>query len=105
MMNIDTGRSIDDMAHIQQSVRNILHTRIGSRVMREAYGSLVPNIIDQPLNPVTQMQLMAAIVHALNQWEPRLRINRIDVATRNAGLSIHILAQVGDQNLRLEASR
>lgn len=104
MMHIDTGRRLDGIAHIQQSVHNILYTRIGSRVMREAYGSLLPDILDQPLNPVTQMQLMAAIVHALNQWEPRLRINRIDVATRPAGLSIHILTQMNGQTVSLEAS-
>ncbi len=102
MMNIDSGRSIATLPHIQQSVRNILYTRIGSRLMREEYGSLLPDIVDQPLNAVTQMQVMAAIVHALNQWEPRLRIQRIEVAAKTAGLKILILAWVHDQGIVLE---
>lgn len=80
-MSKGTGRVLADLAHIRQSWSDILTTPIGSRVMRRAYGSLVPMLIDQPLNGVTRLRVMSAAVTALVRWEPRTRITaaRLDV--------------------------
>ena len=40
-MNSQTGLSISEVEHIRQSVRDILVTPVGSRVMRREYGSLL----------------------------------------------------------------
>ena len=45
MTNSETGRQIGLYDHIRQSIKNILFTRIGTRLMREEYGSLLPRII------------------------------------------------------------
>lgn len=76
-MNNTTGRTVADLGHIWQSVRDILTTPIGSRVMRREYGSLIPELIDQPLNPATRLRLMSASVSALVRWEPRIRISSV----------------------------
>jgi phage baseplate assembly protein W len=76
-MNNTTGRAISDLGHIWQSVRDILTTPIGSRVMRRDYGSLIPELIDQPMNPATQLRLISASVSALVRWEPRIRISSV----------------------------
>lgn len=47
-MNSQTGLSISEVEHIRQSVRDILVTPVGSRVMRREYGSLLSQMIDQP---------------------------------------------------------
>lgn len=75
-MNASTGRAIDGMDHIRQSIKDILTTRIGSRVMRRDYGSLVPELIDHPSNPANVLRLQAASVMAILRWEPRVRITR-----------------------------
>lgn len=75
-MNAATGRSMGDMDHIRQSIRDILTTRIGSRVMRRDYGSLLPELIDQPANPANRLRLMAATVMAIIRWEPRVRVTK-----------------------------
>ena len=46
-MNSQTGLSIAEVEHIRQSVRDILVTPVGSRVMRREYGSLLSALIDQ----------------------------------------------------------
>ncbi|MBM7357398.1 UNVERIFIED_ORG: phage baseplate assembly protein W [Enterobacter sp. JUb101] len=46
-MNSQTGLSISEADHIMQSVRDILVTPVGSRVMRREYGSLLSALIDQ----------------------------------------------------------
>lgn len=76
-MNAYTGRSIEDIAHIQQSIRDILTTPIGSRLMRRDYGSLLPELIDQPLNGATLLRAYSATVMALMKWEPRIKINQL----------------------------
>lgn len=76
-MNAITGRHLDGIEHIQQSVRDILTTPIGSRVMRRDYGSLLPELIDQPLNDATLLRAYAASVMAIIRWEPRIRVQAI----------------------------
>lgn len=73
----DTGRPLDESEHIRQSVRDILVTPIGSRVMRRRYGSLLPDLIDQPMHGATRLRLYAATYMALRQWEPRLRLTAV----------------------------
>lgn len=45
-MNSHTGLSISEVEHIRQSVRDILVTPVGSRVMRREYGSLLSALED-----------------------------------------------------------
>ena len=76
-MNSTTGTHITDAAHIQQSIADILTTPIGSRIMREEYGSLLPELTDEPLTEATLLQAYAAIVMAIQQWEPRVLLENI----------------------------
>ncbi|MGU5792207.1 GPW/gp25 family protein [Aeromonas hydrophila] len=78
-MNAANGRAISATDHIVQSVRDILITPVGSRVMRRDYGSELFYLIDQPQHQATRLRLMAATVQALINWEPRITITRVDV--------------------------
>lgn len=84
-MDARTGRAIDGMTHIRQSIADILTTRIGTRVMRRDYGSLLPELIDHPANPANLLRLRAASVMAILRWEPRIRITRIDFSYATNG--------------------
>lgn len=96
-MNASTGHAIDGTDHIRQSIADILTTPIGSRVMRRDYGSLLPELIDQPLDGAILLQAYAATVMALIRWEPRIRIERIVRLANND--------QPGTATLELEAIR
>ena len=80
MMNRTTGQRLDAVAHLRQSIGDILSTPIGSRVMRREYGSLVPALIDKPDNLATQTRFFAAATSALMRWEPRLKVDRMSIA-------------------------
>lgn len=84
-MSRQSGRALGGDAHLRQSIADILTTPIGSRVMRRDYGSLLLDLIDQPLTPATRLRLFAATAIALLRWEPRLRLTRIDIAMPAAG--------------------
>ncbi|TNI42147.1 GPW/gp25 family protein [Aeromonas veronii] len=78
-MNAANGRAISATEHIIQSVRDILITPVGSRVMRRDYGSELFYLIDMPQHQATRLRLMAATVQALINWEPRITVTRVDV--------------------------
>ncbi|EFI6528050.1 GPW/gp25 family protein [Escherichia coli] len=84
-MNRNTGLGISDTEHISQSMRDILLTPVGSRVMRREYGSLLSALIDMPQNPALRLQIMVACYSAIQKWEPRIRITAISFETGDAG--------------------
>jgi len=73
-MDAATGRTIEGDAHLAQSIRDILATPIGSRVMRRDYGSRLPDLIDAPITGETIALVYAATAEALARWEPRLTL-------------------------------
>lgn len=76
-MSRDTGAALTDLDHIRQSVRDILLTPVGSRIMRRSYGSLLSALIDQPQNEALRLQIMSACYMAILQWEPRVKLTGI----------------------------
>lgn len=79
-MNMRTGRALSGLEHIQQSSGVILNTPIGTRIERREFGSLVPELLDRPLNGKTRLQLLAATAIALRTWEPRITLAGMTLA-------------------------
>jgi len=84
-MNRHTGLAVEGSAHLSQSILDILTTPKGTRVMRRDYGSDLPNIIDQPINGETLVDIYQATAEALDEWEPRLELARVQLAHAEAG--------------------
>jgi phage baseplate assembly protein W len=76
-VNANTGKELSGVEHLHQSVRDILSTPIGSRVLRREYGSQLPRLVDAPLNRSTVMDIYAATADAITRWEPRLRVTKV----------------------------
>ena len=96
-MNSQTGLSISEVEHIRQSVRDILVTPVGSRVMRREYGSLLSALIDQPQTPALRLQIMAACYSAILKWEPRVRLTSITTARQfNGQMVVDVTGQITD---------
>lgn len=72
-----TFAPLDGWQHLVQSIRDIVMTPIGSRVLRRDYGSQVPNLIDRPINEETRLDFFIATAEALDKWEPRVRLERV----------------------------
>ncbi|ELL3332543.1 GPW/gp25 family protein [Salmonella enterica] len=84
-MNRNTGIGISDSEHISQSMRDILLTPVGSRVMRREYGSLLSALIDMPQNPALRLQIMVACYSSIQKWEPRIRLISISFERGDTG--------------------
>lgn len=78
-LNPLTGRAIDPRSdeYIIQSVTDVLTTPIGSRVMLRAYGSHLPDLIDQPNTPITRQRLYGATALALLRWHRASRLKSV----------------------------
>ena len=76
-MHAGRGVDIGGLAHLRQSVTDILTTPVGSRVMRRSFGSRLFDLVDRPANAATLMQLYAATAMALARWEPRLSLQSV----------------------------
>ncbi|MGQ3289040.1 MAG: GPW/gp25 family protein [Sphingopyxis sp.] len=76
-MDASNGRPLSGIGHLRQSVRDILTTRIGTRVMRRDYGSALPELVDRPMNRATLLAIYAATIGALAKWEPRISVDAV----------------------------
>lgn len=84
-MDSQSGKGLSGLDHLRQSVRDILTTRLGSRVMRRTYGSRLFQLVDAPLNKATLAELYAATAEALSIWEPRMKLLTIKATSSTAG--------------------
>lgn len=84
-INNITGKHLTGIAHLKQSVSDILQTPLGSRVMRRDYGSRIFQLTDAPLNAGTIIDIFAAAAEALNRWEPRFKLEKIKAV--NTGIA------------------
>ncbi|MDC8443759.1 GPW/gp25 family protein [Halomonas aquamarina] len=84
-INAQTGRSLSGIDHLRQSLRDILTTPIGTRVMRREYGSRLYQLVDAPMNNATLIDLYAAAAEAVARWEPRFKLTRVRAANASPG--------------------
>lgn len=90
-MDAATGKPLTGEAHLSQSIGRILSTPIGTRVGRRDFGSLLPELIDQPANPALRIRIFAATALALKRWEPRIRVTRVGLAQLEPGTATVVI--------------
>ncbi|MBN1657592.1 MAG: GPW/gp25 family protein [Anaerolineae bacterium] len=73
-------------ADIQQSIRIILGTNPGERVMRPDFGAGLNAFVFEPANPATMSRLQNRVEGALVQWEPRIDVLGVTVTRDPANL-------------------
>jgi hypothetical protein len=69
--------------HVAQSVKIILQTAKGERVMRPGFGCGIHALVFSPMNPATEGLAAHEVREALRTWEPR--INVVDVVVSGQG--------------------
>ena len=72
---------VSDAEKIEQSIRIILSTPIGQRVMRPTFGSRLHELVFAPLNPETLGLAELYVEEALTFWEPRIDV--LEVTARS----------------------
>jgi len=83
-----TGKTLGGIDHLRQSIRDILTTPIGTRVMRREYGSRLFSLIDAPMNRSTLLDIYAATAEAIAKWEPRFKLQSVVAASAAPGVVV-----------------
>jgi len=91
-----TGKLITDKEVILQSIKEILFTPLGSRVMRRDFGSMLFELIDQPNNAALRLRIIAAVVIALNQFEPRINVIKVTITEQEEKLTLAAVFELKD---------
>ncbi|KDO01614.1 MULTISPECIES: GPW/gp25 family protein [Pseudomonas] len=78
-MDRRSGQPLSGIAHLRQSIEDILSTPLGSRRMRPEYGSKLRRFVDLPVNEGWKSAVQAEVARALGRWEPRLKLERVRV--------------------------
>ncbi len=64
---------------VRQSIQIILRTRPGERIMRPAFGGGLENMLHEQNTLTTRRQIRDLITEALERWEKRILLDRVDV--------------------------
>jgi len=100
-VDVNTGTYLAGLEHLKQSVEDILTTPKGTRVMRRDYGCAIWELLDMPMSRQNFGALYAAVAEAIDKWEPRLSLERVEVesVSSEGKLTLAIEGRVVDVDL------
>jgi uncharacterized protein len=89
-MRVDQSGSIattSGVGDIDSSIRMILTTAPGERLMRPAFGCKIWELLFEPINANTLGLMSEAVREAVGRWEPRVTLDdvRLDPDGQHAG--------------------
>jgi phage baseplate assembly protein W len=89
-MRVDQSGSIatsSGAADIDSSIRMILTTAPGERLMRPAFGCKIWELLFEPINANTLGLMGEAVREAIGRWEPRVTLEdvRLDPSRQHSG--------------------
>ncbi len=65
---------------VRQSIRIILETQPGERLMRPEFGAGLERLLQAPNTLTTRRQIRDLITESIERWEPRVLLDRVDVS-------------------------
>ena len=86
---------------IKESIRIILATAPGERVMRPDFGCGIHELVFSAISRVTVGLFESRVREAITRWEPRVDILKLDISTKDADngkLEINMACLVRDTN-------
>lgn len=78
--------------NIRQSIRIILGTQFGERVMRPTFGCNLKSLAFAPNNQQTAALARQHVLDGLQKWEPRIIVNSVSVT--NSGQDARLLIDI-----------
>lgn len=77
----DVGKKLDINA-VKQSLKNLLYTQYNERPFNPNLGSPLYRLLFQPADPITTEAIKQAIELLIQNFEPRVRLEKTDVVPR-----------------------
>jgi len=74
-------RLVDGDRNVAQSLRLLLSTAAGERVMRPGFGTDAPGLVFAPGSPSNLRLLESTVRDAIRDWEPRVLVDDVTATT------------------------
>lgn len=71
------------LVDIEESIKDILQTPLGSRVMLPEYGSRLYELIDKKIDDEFRANLSWYVIEAVEKWEKRIKIDEVKLVSLN----------------------
>lgn len=71
--------TVKDEAAVTQSIRNLILTKFGEKLMDPTIGSDVYNMLFEPLDAFSGMELRDKILNTIRNFEPRVEVIKLEV--------------------------
>ena len=86
------------LADIKESIKDILLTPLGSRVMLPEYGSRLFELIDRKVDDEFRADLACYVIEAVEKWEPRVKIDEVKlIGLKDHRLNFKIILTSGNE--------
>ena len=86
------------LADIKQSIKDILLTPLGSRVMLPGYGSRLFELIDRKVDDEFRADLACYVIEAVERWEKRAKIDEVKlISLKDHRLNFKVVLISGDE--------
>ena len=89
-INARTGKLLAGPAHLAQSLGKIWHTRVGTRVMRLAFGADLRSLLSEDLTPAIALLIYNEMVASAARWEPEYQLTQLQLVTLTDGGALGI---------------
>lgn len=78
---------------LNQGILSILTTRRGSRIFNRDFGSILMDLLFDPVDEVGSLRIKTEILSALRTWEPRVDVESVivlpDIANQQYYVELH----------------
>ncbi len=92
------GTKMKYLASIEESIKDILLTPLGSRVMLPDYGSRLFDLIDRKVDDEFRADLACYVIEAVEKWEPRVKIDEVKlISLKDHRLNFKIILTSGNE--------
>ncbi|EJP75054.1 GPW/gp25 family protein [Campylobacter sp. FOBRC14] len=86
------------LASIEESIKDILLTPLGSRVMLPDYGSRIFELIDRKVDDEFRADLACYVIEAVEKWETRVKIDEVKlISLKDHKLNFKIVLTSGNE--------
>ena len=86
------------LASIEESIKDILLTPLGSRVMLPDYGSRIFELIDRKVDDEFRADLACYVIEAIEKWETRVKIDEVKlISLKDHKLNFKIVLTSGNE--------
>lgn len=89
---------VKHLIDIENSIKDILLTPLGSRVMLPEYGSRIYELIDRKVDDEFRADLACFVIEAVEKWEKRVKIDEVRlIGLKDHRLSFKVVLMSGDE--------